>query len=87
MTLDEFDSTDPRTIAAYYAAWKTKQQREDFRFAIIVCSIANLFRKNGEDPVEPGDVFQSLPKAPRRKTDEEVAAKILSAFGVSEVPK
>ena len=85
MDLDEFDETDPRMIAAYFRAWKTRQQREDFRTATIVCSIVNLFRKKGDDPIEPGDIFRSLPKAPRGRTDEEIAAKILSAFGVSEV--
>jgi len=84
MTVDEFDETDPRMIAAYFRAWKTKQQREDFRTATIVCSIVNLFRKKGDDPIEPGDIFRSLPKAPRGRTEEEIRAKILSAFGVSE---
>ena len=84
MTVDEFDETDPRMIAAYFRAWKTKQQREDFRTATIVCSIVNLFRKKGDDPIEPGDIFRSLPKAPRGRTEDEVRSKILSAFGVSE---
>jgi hypothetical protein len=84
MGIEEFDEADPRMIAAYFRAWKTRQQREDFRTATIVCSIVNLFRKTG-DPIEPGDIFRSLPKAPRVRTDEEIAAKILSAFGVSEV--
>lgn len=72
-------------MAAYFRAWKTKQQREDFRTATIVCSVVNLFRKKGEDPIEPGDIFRSIPKTPRVRTDEEIAGRILSAFGVSEV--
>jgi hypothetical protein len=84
MTVEEFDETDPRMIAAYFRAWKAKQQREDLRAAMIVCSIANLFRRKGDDPIEPGDIFPSLPKTPRARTKEEIRAKILSAFGVSE---
>jgi len=78
MTPQEFDSTDPRDLAALWSAWKAREQRKDFRFATIVCSIANLFRKEGSDPVLPSDVFPSLPAPVRERTPEEIAEKILS---------
>jgi len=74
---DEFDRLDPRDIASYLSAWQTKQQREDYRAATIVCSIANLFCEKGKQ-IEPGDVFPSLPKQRREKSPEHVAEKILS---------
>lgn len=78
MSSDEFDGLDPRDLASYFSAWKTRVQREDYRAATIVCSIVNLFRKEGSDPVEPADVFATLPKAPKGGSEEDLAAKILS---------
>lgn len=78
MTVEEFDATDPRDLASYWMAWNARNQREDYRFATIVCTIGNLFRKQGDDPMEPADVFHDLPRASRLRTSDELASKIRS---------
>lgn len=78
MTAEEFDETDPRDLASYWMAWNAKNQREEYRFATIVCTIGNLFRKQGDKPMEPADVFPDLPRASRARSSDELATKIRS---------
>lgn len=75
MSAEEFDATSPGEIASYLCAWQRREERENYRAAIIVCSIQNLFRK---EPIEPGDVFPGLPTSDKEITPEELAGKILS---------
>lgn len=73
---EEFDRLEPKEIAAYMRAWVAKQQREDYRAATIACMIGNLFIKEGAKPIEPADIFPSLPRAPRSVDEKRLAEKI-----------
>lgn len=64
MTPAEFAETDPRDMAALVRQWMEKRRREDLRFATIACMIANSnpFRGKDDKPIQPADVFSSLPR-------------------------
>lgn len=69
---------DPRDLGALFSAWREKQRRADLRFATIVCALVNSnpFRDEKARPIQPADVFASLPRV--EEDDPGIAEKILA---------
>jgi hypothetical protein len=53
-------------LAALNTQYEANRDHEDWRFAIIVCTLANLHRGKDQKAIEPGDVMPWL----RRKAKD-----------------
>ncbi len=93
LTDGEFFDLTPHRFSRLVAAWSRKQEREDRRFALIACILANTNRKPDSPPFELADFMpmtkeQATERQRKREAAEERAAQygLASALGAIAKP-
>lgn len=58
MSDDEFWALRPIEFEALLDRWLEQEKRQDLRVAVIISSVANLFRGKGKKALKPEDVMK-----------------------------
>jgi hypothetical protein len=68
LTTEEIGQLTMAQLAALNMQYEANRDHEDWRFAIIVCTLANLHRGKDQKALEPGDVMPWLRRSPTRQS-------------------
>jgi hypothetical protein len=80
LTTEEIGRLTMAQLAALNTQYEANRDHEDWRFALIVCTLANLHRGKDQKAIEPGDVMPWLRRKAKdtepRQTPAEMRAVI-----------
>src|SRR5690606_5246774 len=81
LTDEEYLSMPPWRFHRLVEAWRRREEREDRRFALIACVLANIHRDPEQDPFELKDFMPRRPKTPEEEREENRAGQmVLNAY-------
>lgn len=97
LATDEIGRLTMSQLAALNAQYEANRDHEDWRFALIVCTLANLHRAKDQKAIEPADVMPWLRKrakdpeprqtpAQMRQIVEEITKEMGGIVHIKNVP-